>query len=142
MTGSAACWARYGELLAAQYVSEERMSFHQLVVDSYAAQHPGDGEDPRAVRSVGIHLMTLCLFLERGADPALGTRLHKPMVERPVFHRLDAPAARGSVTALEVPLDGDPVVAREAAYRWAASAWEAWSDHHATVRTWVDGTPP
>lgn len=73
--------------LAAQYQDPSRMSFHQIVVDTYAVQHP-DGDDPRAIQPVGIHLMTLCLFLERGTDPALGTRLHRLMVERPVFHWL------------------------------------------------------
>ena len=96
MTCSTSCWQRYGELLAAQYSDLERMVFHRLVVDTYAVQHPG-GDDPRAVRSVGIHLMRLCLFLERGVDPALGTKLHRRMVDRPVFHRLggtlDTPSA-------------------------------------------------
>jgi Family of unknown function (DUF5946) len=61
MTCSSACWARYGDLLAVQYASPQRMAFHQLVVDSYAVQHPG-GDDRRAIQSVGIHLMTLCLL--------------------------------------------------------------------------------
>jgi hypothetical protein len=60
MTCSPACWARYGELLSVQYSDPERMAFHQLIVDTYAVQHP-DGDDPRAIQSVGIHLMTLCL---------------------------------------------------------------------------------
>jgi hypothetical protein len=90
MTCSPACWVRYGDLLAAQYSNPERMAFHQLVVDTYAVQHP-DGDDPRAIRSVGIHLMTLCLCLERGTDPSLGTRLHRRMVDRPVFHQLEPP---------------------------------------------------
>src|SRR5688572_24525153 len=72
MLGSPACWRGFGELLAAQYSEPRRMGFHQVVVDAYAAQHPG-GDDPRAVQSVAIHLMTLALFLERGVDPALGT---------------------------------------------------------------------
>ena len=62
-----------------QYSDAGRRAFHQLVVDAYAVQHP-DGADPRAIRSVGIHLMTLCVFIERGVDPALGTRLHRRMV--------------------------------------------------------------
>ncbi|MFZ0216302.1 MAG: DUF5946 family protein [Candidatus Dormiibacterota bacterium] len=45
MTCSAACWLRYGELLAVQYADRRRMRFHQLIVDSYAVQHP-DGDDP------------------------------------------------------------------------------------------------
>ena len=137
MTSSAACWARYGDLLAVQYASPQRMAFHQLVVDSYAAQHP-DGDDHRAVQSVGIHLMTMCLFVERGANPALGTSLHRRMVNRPAFHRLDPPASRGEITLLDVPVDGDPTKARTAAQAWATSVWTAWSSHHQTVRGWID----
>lgn len=137
MTCSPACWARYGELLSTQYSNPERMAFHQLIVDSYAVQHP-DGGDPRAIQSVGIHLMTLCLFLERDTDPSLGTRLHRRMVGRAVFHQLEPPPSRGRMTMLDVPLDADPTVARGAAYAWADDVWTAWADHHSIVRDWVD----
>jgi hypothetical protein len=137
MTCSPACWLRYGELLAAQYANPERMAFHQLVVDTYAVQHP-DGDDPRAIQSVGIHLMTLCLFLEHGADPSLGTRLHRRMVDRPVFHQLKAPPSRGRLTMLDVPLNDSPESARRAAYIWAEDVWTAWAAHHHTVRDWID----
>ncbi len=113
------------------------MAFHQLIVDAYAVQHP-DGDDPRAIQSVGIHLMSLCLFLERGVDLALGTRLHRCMVDRPVFHRLDAPASRGELTMLDVPIGGGPDPARTAAFAWAQDVWAAWRAHHTTVRRWID----
>lgn len=136
MTSSPGCWQRYGELLAVQYADPARMAFHQVVVDCYAVQHP-DGGDPRAVQSVAIHLMTLCLFLERGVDPSLGNRLHRPMVERPVFHHLEPPASRGSLTVLDVPVDADAAAARSAAFAWARDVWTAWSAHHAAVRHWL-----
>jgi len=136
MPCSPACWVRYGDLLAAQYADPRRMAFHQLVVDTYAVQHP-DGDDARAIQSVGIHLMTLCLFLERGAAPSLGTRLHRRMVDRPVFHQLEPPPYRGRLTMLDVPLEGDPERARAAAFTWAQDAWTAWASHHQTVREWI-----
>jgi hypothetical protein len=100
-------------------------------------QHPGTGGDPRAIRSVGIHLMTLCLFLEHGADPALGPRLHRRMVERPVFHELAPPRRRGDLTCADIPVSGTPDQVRTAALAWARTAWTAWSDHHETVREWL-----
>lgn len=139
MLGSAACWRGYGELLAAQYSDPRRMTFHQIVVDAYAAQHPGEG-DPRAVQSVGIHLMTLALFLEHDVDPAVGTRLHKRMVERPVFHRLRRPDG-GSARMLgfrHVPLGGSPETARARAYEWARSAWASWGPQQNVVRGWLE----
>jgi hypothetical protein len=107
MTCSPACWVHYGDLLAAKYSNPPRVASHQLVVDTHAVQHP-DGDDPRAIQSVGIHLMTLCLFLEHGTDPSLGTRLHRRMVDRPVFHHLKPPPSRGRLTMLDVPLNDDP----------------------------------
>lgn len=138
MLGSAACWRGYGELLAVQYSDPQRMRFHQLVVDAYAAQHPGE-DDPRAIQSVAIHLMTLALFLERGIDPALGTQLHKQMVARPAFHRLQRPeeATKGTLTFQHVPLDGDVDLARERAYEWARSVWASWEPHHHVVLGWL-----
>lgn len=82
--------------------------------------------------------MTLCLFLERGTDPLLGTRLHRRIVDRPVFHQLEPPPSRGRLTMLHVPLDGDPGTARHAAEAWAGSVWTAWAAHQQTVRDWVD----
>lgn len=112
------------------------MGFHQLVVDSYAVQHPGD-DDPRAIRSVGLHLMTLCLFLEHGVDPALGPRLHQHMVDRLAFHQLTPPLSRGRLTTIDVPLYGDAEIARRAANAWAMDAWMSWRAHHDTVRYWI-----
>lgn len=137
MTSSPACWLRYGNLLAAQYSNPKRMAFHQVVVDAYAAQHP-DGDDPRAVQSLAIHLMTLCLFLEDGIDPSQGPRLHRRMIDRPVFHHLEAPPSRGRLTMLDVPLDDTPANARRAAYAWAEEVWTAWVTHRQTVRDWID----
>ncbi len=138
MLSSAACWRGYGELLAAQYSDPQRMQFHQVIVDAYAAQHPGD-DDPRAVQSAAIHLMTLALFLDRGVDPALGTQLHKQMVTRPAFHRLQRPdeASKGALTFQHVPLDGNVALARERAYEWARSVWASWEFHQDVVHRWL-----
>ena len=39
--------------------------FDALLVDAYAAQHPGTPSD-QAIQSVAVHLITLCGVLERG----------------------------------------------------------------------------
>ncbi|MEJ5913322.1 DUF5946 family protein [Pseudokineococcus sp. 1T1Z-3] len=99
-TAFATCWSAYGQLLAAQYTDPARMLFHQLLVDAYVVQHPGDpttGErDRRVVQSVGIHLMTLCLFFEHEADPAEGTGLHRRMVARPALASCVGPPTEGT----------------------------------------------
>lgn len=81
MRSSPACWARFGEILAREFSDPAYFALHQLTVDAYAVQHPG-GADRRAIQSVGLHLMTLCMVLEEGADPRNGPRLHTPPSRR------------------------------------------------------------
>jgi len=133
MQGSASCWKGFGLLLEAQYSDPQRMQFHQLVVDSYAVQHPGSNSNQQ-VQSVGIHLMTLALFLEDGLDPGLGTQIHQEMVGRPVFSYLPRPNNVGTLRFDHVPLVGIP---RAQVYEWATSSWDAWSDYHPRVDAWL-----
>ena len=135
MVSSASCWAAFGELVAADYSSQERMQFHQVVVDAYAAQHPGDGERQQ-VQSVGLHLMTLCLFLEHDVDPALGSQLHQRMIRRPAFRRLER-TGPGDLTLTHVPTVGPIDGVREAAYEWAGAVWSTYEPEWETVRQWV-----
>lgn len=131
---SAACWELYGRVLERAYADPVRREVLQLVVDAYACQHPGE-EEGRSAQSVGIHLVTLCMVLEHGADPREGPKLHKRMVARPaIFTWLPPPTARGHRTVLDV-LDADEYAA--AVTGWAKSVWGAWEEHHDTVRRWV-----
>ena len=135
MTSSPSCWDAFGARLAADYADPARMAFHQVVVDAYAASHPGDG-GRRQVQSVGLHLMTLCLVLEHGADPALGPALHRRMVGRPAFARL-VPSGRPALTVLHVPTGGPVEDARRAALAWGRAVWDVYAHEHATVRGWL-----
>jgi len=136
MRSSAACWAAYGEVLARSFQDPDRREVHQLAVDAFAVQHPGD-PGRREAQSVAIHLMTLCMVIEEGLDPCRGPALHKQMVHRPVFHRLKPPTDRGEVTAADVASAGDADAHVERVRQWADSAWRAWQDHHETVRQWL-----
>jgi hypothetical protein len=112
------------------------MAFHQVVVDAYAAQHPGTGDDRRQVQSVGLHLMTLCLFLEHDVDPKLGPELHRRMIRRPAFHRLER-SGPGDLTLAHVPTGGPGSLAREAAYRWGRAVWETYQPDRPVVYDWL-----
>lgn len=135
MTASAACWRSFSELLATFYSSSDRLVFRQLVVDAYAAQHPGEGQRVQ-VQSVGMHLMTLCLFLEHGVDPSLGSALHRRMIRRPGFHRIE-PLGLARLDVRHVPVEGPADIARERAYEWAQAVWDLYGDDHGTVRLWL-----
>ena len=131
---SAECWRIYGIVLARAYGTERDVL--QLVVDSYACQHPGT-RSRRATQSVGLHLTTLCLFLEAGVDPRRGSELHRAMAGRTAFDWLEPPATRGEVTVATVAAMHMPGEYREVAWLWARSVWGAWEPHHARVREWA-----
>ena len=130
---SAACWALYGEVLAREFQDRERFGVHQLTVDTYAVQHPGTPE-PRAARSVALHLATLALFLERGADPARGPLLHRRLVGRLDETWLEPPSPNGTLTVADVHRTRDAAAHRRAVEAWARDVWAAWAPHHAIVR--------
>ncbi len=133
---SAACRAGYERVLTDLYSTPQLLGLRQLAVDAYAVQHPAP-HGRVADQSLGLHLMTLYLFVEKAVDPARGPALHKQMVaRRPAFHPLDPPTNRGSVTVAAVPAGSEPSFATTL-HKWAREAWTAWSPHHDVVRRWL-----
>ena len=135
---SPGCWAVYGEVLAREYQDYALYApVHRLTVDAYAAQHPGE-PSPQSRQSVGVHLIRLCLQLERGLphekanDAMLRISAHSDR-----FLWLDPPSQPGEVTVLDVHRTTNPPDHMDAVRRWARSVWDAWSPHHATVRRWA-----
>ena len=133
---STGCWALYGRVLERAYADPVCRDVLQLVVDAYACQHPGE-PGRRSAQSVGIHLMTLCMVLEDGADPRDGPRLHKRMVARPAFAWLEPPAHRGAAAAHALAESPTPAAYVDGAWAFARDVWRAWAPHHATVRGWI-----
>ena len=133
---SVSCWERFGRLLAREFQDPAYFAVHQVTVDAYAAQHPG-GPERRAIQSVGLHLMTLALVIEDGADPRLGPDLHRRMASRPSFEWLEPPDMTGVMTVLDVLEASDPAAHERAVLAWGADVWGAWAAHHETVRAWL-----
>jgi hypothetical protein len=135
---SPACWALYGELLAREYGELRYPPSHRLTVDVYAVQHPG-GDERRAIQSVAVHLMALCLVLEREvATVAVRDLMERALAARPAFVRLDPPVPNGTVTVRDVLASRDLAEHAAAVERWARDVWDAWSPHHERVRGWLD----
>jgi len=137
MESSPACWAVYGEVLAREYSDPAYSQVHRLSVDAYAVQHPGR-PNPQAIQSVAVHLVRLCLLLERGLPMARANEAMLKASERKQdFVWLTPPASLGTVTVADVR-DAEGVEAHmDAVRRWAGSAWAAWAPHHETVRAWI-----
>lgn len=132
------CWAVYGQVLAREYQNPAYMAKHQLTVDAYAVQHPGEPV-PAARRSVLFHLVSLCAVFERGKTPTEANRILQRLGELGLDPEwLAPPDDRGSVTVLDVVETQGITGHQTAVERWARSAWEAWSPHHPHVRGWLD----
>jgi hypothetical protein len=134
---SGGCWARYGELLAREYESPAYFGVHQLTVDAYAVQHPGEPER-RSIQSVALHLITLGMVVERGVDPRLGPAIHRRIAGTETFRWLEPPERRGRMTVLDVLAADSPDAHERLVRAWAVDVWEAWATHHPAVRAWID----
>jgi CTP:molybdopterin cytidylyltransferase MocA len=133
---SPACWATFGELLAREFGNVTFGRVHRQSVDVYSVQHPGT-DDRRQRLSVALHLIGLCHWLEHGVEFDRLTSLTQQLANEDRAWPWLAPPTSFPMTV------GDVLVARDGpehvrlVTRWAQSTWEAWSDHHATVRGWA-----
>ena len=137
MESSPGCWAAFGEVLALEYREPAYAGTHRLSVDAYAVQHPGR-PSRQSIQSVALHLIGLCLVLERGLDLAESTdALQAAARSKSQFVWLPPPALRGETTVADVLAAANAREHVERVRAWAASAWIAWAPHHARVRSWL-----
>jgi hypothetical protein len=135
------CWAAFGALRADEAMRFAGSRFNNLAVDTYMAQHPGDGSDRRDRQSVFVHLVSACAVLERGASPADSPTVLQAVLagrrEFPVLPRAHGP---GDLTVLHASGARDLADHDERVRAWAASVWDAWRDHHPAIRAALDAT--
>ncbi|MGB3543449.1 DUF5946 family protein [Rubrivirga sp.] len=141
MESSPGCWAAYGRVIAREYSEPELGHVHRLSVDAYAAQHPGR-PSPQSMKSVGVHLIRLCLTVEQGFDVRESNRVMVAVSKvKGRFGWLEPPESLGSVTVSHVVTAASLDDHRAAVHTWSRSVWEAWHGHHGTVRAWARSLP-
>jgi len=138
VNASAACWAAYGEVLAAEYSDQQIFGgCHELSVDAYIAQHPGGGHP---MRSVVVHLAGLHLALVRGVAPADIPRSRAKLAERewagpdPVI-----PANWGPLTVRDLGAVAGTSEHTAGVRAFATEVWAAWAHEHERVAAFVGG---
>jgi hypothetical protein len=134
---SPACWALYGRLLVYEYSQAPSARLHRLTVDTYAVQHPS-AQEHCSFWSLGLHLIGLCLLLERGASARQTTKLLAQVFEHPPsFRRLEPPVPNGTITVSDVISARNPDEHARLVEQWARSVWNAWAPDHAAVQGWT-----
>ena len=137
MESSPGCWAAYGVVLAREYSDPACYEVHRLTVDAYAVQHPGR-LSPQSIRSVGLHLVRLCLRLEKElTEEKANAAMVAAAARKHIYTWLEPPASRGALTVADVVGLPTPEEHRQAVRAWAAVAWQAWATHHGIVRHWL-----
>jgi hypothetical protein len=137
---SSACLELYQRRAAPSAREQDSGRVRRLLQDAYAAQHPGVPQR-RSVQSVAIHLMDLCLLIEREGDdhrlvPVLG---QMPRRRALALYWLEPPETRGTMTIVDA-LDAGEDGRSARVETWAREVWAAWAPHHATVRRWLDAS--
>ena len=141
---SPACWAIYTALSNAGEPPIAPTPARALIVDAYAAQHPGT-PSPQAIQSVAVHLLVLYGVLMRGVDPGTALWIRRRALRKrngrkhDRFPWLTPPSFAGSLTVADIARAPTPPARAELSGSYVEAVWTRWSESHAaTVAAWYD----
>jgi len=107
---------------------------HRLVVDAYAAQHPGPGVDRRDRQSVFVHLASIHLVIEEGrACSEAGALIRRLTEGRPEFPLLRRNGA-GAIDLRHAWEASDLVDYERRVHEWAEAVWTSYEPSHDHIR--------
>ena len=134
--GREGCQSVFDQLSAEAWSSPVRGAAHNLVVDTYAMQHPE--EYGRSPKSYAAHLTALCCGVEHPGDQklywAIARWLDGPVaVEKPPLI-----ARRGVLTIADVHTPAREEDYADLVRRWAGDVWAAYTDQQKLARAWLD----
>ncbi len=142
---SASCWALFSALNIGEPATKAG-PFFALLIDAYAAQHPGVPSN-QSIQSVAVHVLTLYGVLERNAGEDaqywLRTQALRPGTssKHARFVWLEPPplAALGAVTVADIVRAPTPAARGDVADTYVRSVWKAWqSVHGAQIADWYE----
>jgi hypothetical protein len=134
--GRAGCQTMFDQLSTRAWTSPLRGSVHNLVVDTYAMQHPEEyGKSPK---SYAAHLTALCAALENPGDRRLYWAISRWLDGRATVDKPPLVDRRGDMTIAGV---ADPRAEEEfpeLVRQWARRVWEAYASQQDLARGWRD----
>lgn len=143
------CEALFDEVLARFFDQFSTNPGLILPIDAYAVQHPPHFEHQAAlniskrfidasIQSVGIHLVILYLMVEKKMPKSeAGKIANLVLVNGPAtLPYLEPPLDLGTIKITNVAKANTADELETLIWEWARSAWNAWSAHHETIRSW------
>jgi len=132
---SSACWQLYCKLSAFTLSLRDSDFIHQLIVDTYTAQHSGPNVKPI---STAFALIGLYLTFELGYTGKQVQRTHMFLAEKHIeWPRFDPPIEKNALTVYDVLLSPESQYT-DIIGKWGKSVWEMWKREHETVRKLVE----
>jgi len=153
LVSSPGCWNVYGEVLAREYQDYRFFKYHDVTVDAYALQHPGE-KSKQTINSANIHLASLYAFFSLGHDASalsrikqliagkkLGDKLGKKHVKKhvkklgnmPPLKWLDPPEDLTGITVASLLSVNNPGEYHAKLIEWAYFVFRKWEAHHDTA---------
>ncbi|MEY4530333.1 MAG: hypothetical protein RLZZ156_1054 [Deinococcota bacterium] len=142
MESSPSCWAAFNQLSDPNFQLEPS-GYNTLIVDTYAAQHPGVPSN-QTINSVAIHLMVLHGIFEHQFQPsqALWLRMRPGRPSKIPKHNrffwLEPPSFDASLTVSDVIAGTTSKERTRLVQAWSREVWDHWSMHHSQVATWFE----
>lgn len=141
---SASCWAVFTALVNGGEPPMTPQPLNGLLVDAYAAQHPGR-PSPQAIQSVIVHTLVLHgVFAHQiAAKQAQWIRLRALGDNGPAkinrYKWLDPPDFSGALTVVDVAAAADPTARSTVAADYVAEVWRRWfAKHGDTLENWFE----
>jgi hypothetical protein len=128
---SYACRQLYDELSAVTLSLRDKDFIHQLVVDTYAAQHSGPNMKP--IRTA-FALIRLCLTFESGCTGKEVQRAHMVLgkINRQ-WPSFSPPIGKSTMTVLDVVQKVTKENYEESINAWGKSVWALWRTEHENI---------
>ena len=148
------CWAAFNRLLAYEAEHFGYPEEHRLTVDAYGVQHPQNFELQKqldieerliraSVQSVGRHLIGLYCAVEKKMPLLTISSVMGQVIKHGDKLELLTPGeSMGEITIANFSPEFSEEEYKEFAWAWAQSGWNAWSDKHELVRSWVEKCAP
>ncbi len=133
--GLKGCDDIFQEVIAREFGDFRYGRVHRLTVDVYSAQHPV--RYMKKFVSQGAHLTGLCWVFEYEGGHSIGKMLKKWYDRKPNKQKITEPEFKGSMTIVDIINAENPEEHIELVRKWGMEIWEAYSDHHDTIRSWV-----